>query len=715
MATSLGGAVIPAPRTADARVRTSGVGATPERGGLGGSGFRPDVEGLRAVAVGAVLLFHAGVPFAPGGFVGVDVFFVISGFLITGLLVGELSATGTASLPRFYARRAKRLLPMAAVVLASVAALSWLLQAPVRRMEVAGDVVASALYVVNWRLSERAVDYFGHGGPDSPVQHFWSLAVEEQFYLAWPALLLVVSWGWRRRGGDLRGVLLRTMAVVGGGSLAYCLYQTYLGTEDTYFSTVTRGWELALGGGLALVLTTRRRLPSPLAAVFAWGGLAAIGYAVVRFDTTTEFPGVAALVPTLGVAAVITAGASCLDHGAGRLLTSAPMRHLGRVSYAWYLWHWPVLVFAAEVLGDLSALEGLLFAAASWVPAVLTHHLVEQPFRRSALLSRNVRRALQVGLACTLTAALAGGCLHWSTPQVREALQSQVRGAEAARVTTADDPHQKSADMIRPVPSKAGDDLPRMAEDGCLVPADGTESPTCVYGDATSDTTVVMFGDSHMMQYFPALEGIAQERGWRLVGLTKAACPAADVRTYNDYIKREYTECPEWRENTVRRIVTQEHPDLVVTSGLDRYSVIVSGRRLDRTTSATYLEDGYVRTLRHLREATGARIAVIRDSPRRMDVPACVSEHLEDLDTCAKPRGEVLRHSPVTVRAADRIEGAQVIDPTPLMCPDGVCPAVMGNALVYRDDGHLSATYVATLTPWLDEQLPHLSTSTNVG
>ncbi|MGH8866610.1 MAG: acyltransferase family protein [Actinomycetes bacterium] len=706
MDVALRGARTSDPQTSPTDGTRPGGSGFPHRPGQ--TGFRPDVEGLRAVAVGAVLLFHAGLPFTPGGFVGVDVFFVISGYLITGLLVGELSATGSVSLPRFYARRARRLLPMAAVVLGSVAVASWLVQPPVRRVEVADDVVASALYAVNWRLSERAVDYFASGGFDSPVQHFWSLAVEEQFYLAWPALLLVLAWWARWRAVGLRRVVLPAVVAAGGVSLAYCLLRTYVETGEAYFSSFTRGWELALGGVLALALTGRRRLPVPMAGALAWGGLAAIGYAVVAFDASTRFPGAAALVPTVGVAAVIVAGASSVQHGAGRLLTSRGMRHVGRVSYAWYLWHWPVLVFAGEVFGALSAVEGFVFAAASWVPAVVTHHLVEQPFRRSSMLSAHTRRALQLGLVCTLTAALSGVWLSWTAPQVPEAPQNEVRGAEAARPSTPDNPHQQSVSALRPEPSRADEDRSRMADDGCLVSPGGTRSPRCVYGDTSSDITAVMFGDSHMMQYFPAVEAIANRRGWRLVGLTKAGCPAADVTPFTGIFDREYDECLEWREHTLRRIVRTEEPDLILTSGLERYSVVVDGQRLDRTASAGYLEDGYVRTLRHLREATGAKIAVIRDNPRLLDVPACVSAHLDDLASCAEREDSVLGARSVNVGAAGRVDGAQVIDPTPLMCPDGICPGVMGNALVYRDDGHLSATYVKTLTQWLDEQVPEV-------
>ncbi|MBA2616741.1 MAG: acyltransferase, partial [Rubrobacter sp.] len=348
---------------------------------LSGGGFRPDVEGLRAVAVACVLLYHAGIPFAGGGYVGVDVFFVISGYLITGLLLRELEKTGTVSLARFYSRRAKRLLPLTVVVLAFVVVLSWLLFDPIRMDETSFGVVAAGLYVMNWLLAVEAADYFAAGLQASPVQHFWTLAVEEQFYLVWPALLLAVGWWCRRTGRGLRPTLAAVLAAVAASSLAYGVYSTDAEAGAAYFSTLTRGWELALGGMLALApASALGRLPGWMAGALAWAGLGAVAFAAHRFNDDTLFPGTAALIPTLGTAAIIAAG---LGAGTGsatplgsRLLALGPVRHVGRISYSWYLWHWPPLVFAAAVWGKLSPVEGLAVLAASYVPAVLTHHLV---------------------------------------------------------------------------------------------------------------------------------------------------------------------------------------------------------------------------------------------------------------------------------------------------------------------------------------------------
>ena len=664
------------------------------------------MEGLRAVAVVAVLLYHAGVPFAGGGYVGVDVFFVISGFLITGLLVRELEKTKTVSLARFYSRRAKRLLPLTVVVLAVVAVLSWLLFDPVRMEEVSLGIVAAGLYFMNWLLAARAADYFAAGLEASPVQHFWTLAVEEQFYLVWPVLILAAAWWSRRTGLGLRPVLAAAFAAVAVSSLAYSVYSTQAQAGAAYFSTLTRGWELALGGLLALVPASRfGRLPRAAAGAMAAAGLAAIAFATLRFDDDTLFPGHAALVPTLGTAAIIAAGLATTPAGPSRLLALGPVRHVGRISYSWYLWHWPPLVFAAAIWGKLSPLEGVAVLAASYVPALLTNRLVEKPFLHSETLSRYPRKALALGGACTATSVALGLMLLALTPTIPEAPEGGVAGASALR---DDYSLQESAEAVHPTPREAEkkENRPRMYSDGCHLDLEETRSPECVYGNPSSETTVVLFGDSHAMQWFPALNELAKERDWRLLGFSKSACPPAKVRVYSTGLRREYRECEEWRERTLGRIVREEEPSLVVTSMLNRYRAREGGKGLPRDASNEAMVDGYASTLKTLRSA-GAPVAVIEDVPRPdKDVPECVSQSLDRLQDCAFPRGKALEGPRINVLAAEEVEGTSLIDPTPMVCPGETCPAVIGDALVYRNGAHLTRTYVNTLTPWLGEQLP---------
>lgn len=679
--------------------------------------FRPDVEGLRAAAIVAVLLYHAGVPVVSGGYVGVDVFFVISGFLITRLLISELERSGAVSVARFYARRAKRLLPAVACVLVVVAVLTGLLLPPAQRATVARDLVAAGVYIVNWKLSAQAVNYFDIGWQASPVQHFWSLAVEEQFYLVWPALLLGVAWWVRRRGRGMRSPFAVAVGAVAAASLAYSAYLTFTQADTAYFSTLARGWEFAVGGGLAIVpARVWPRLPRRAAAATAWAGIGALAWATLRFDDQTLFPGAAALVPTLGAAAIIAAGSASGPSAASRdpaaaasplpaptrALTLRPVRYVGRISYAWYLWHWPLLIFAASTLNGLSSWQGLMVVAVSGVAAVATHHLIEEPFRRARNFVHYPRRALALGATCTAVAVLPGLLLPVTVQPVPMKPVGNVTGAPALRRGHST---QSSIDAVHPAPHKAGKDWPRAYTDGCHVRRLGVKSPKCVYGDPSSDTTVVLFGDSHALMYFPPLNALAKKRHWRLVSLTKSGCPPPETTLYNTGLKRRYGECDKWREHALHRMEDM-HPDMIVMTGRATYSVVDGGKRVHQRASAQALARGYVAALHDLRD-TGAHLVVIRDDPHPdKNVPNCVSRWPRHLGKCATPRSEALSYTPVGARAAARVKGVDLLDPTRVLCRDKTCPGVIGDALVYMVEDHLTATYARTLAPWLGRKLP---------
>lgn len=672
-----------------------------------GRRFRPDIEGLRAIAIVAVLLAHAGVPFLAGGYVGVDVFFVISGFLITGLLVRELEGTGTISLRGFYARRAKRLLPLSAVLLATVGVLSMILLSPLRNTEVAGDIIASALYVANWHFAAQSVDYFAQGLEPSPVLHLWSLAIEEQFYVVWPGLMLVVTWIFRRRGHSVRPILWVAVLAIFAGSLVYGIVLTDDKPAFAYFSTFARAWELGLGAALALIGTLK--LPRLAAAALGWAGIAAIVYASFVFTGDTAFPGVAALVPTLGAAALILSGTALaataggvtgLKAGAGWVLSLAPVRYVGRISYSWYLWHWPFLIFAAAIWGPrLSVAAGLLAVAASWVPTQLTHMLIEDPVRRAPALRRLPNRAIALGLACMAVAVGVGIGLRESQPSVRLAKLGDVPGAAAL----VDQPvPQETATALRPNPLKARADRGRSYYEGCMVGIEGTNSNKCLYGNPTGDRTLILFGDSHAMQYFPAVEELAEIHGWRLIVLTKAECPPEEVEVKSMVEDREYSQCDVWRQEAFKRIEKGGKSVTVVMSGDTEYTPYgANGEQLSGREAAEAMEAGYLRTLKRI-EAAGPHTVVIRDNPTSTeDIPSCVSEDIQHLGRCAFPRRKEWDKE-YDVRAAEASPDTHLVDFIGDICPGEVCRAVIGNALVYRDKDHLTATFARTLEPMLE-------------
>ncbi|HEX4730564.1 MAG TPA: acyltransferase family protein [Solirubrobacterales bacterium] len=665
--------------------------------------FRPDIEGLRAVAIVAVLLCHAGLASFAGGYVGVDVFFVISGYLITRLLLGELDHTGTASLPRFYARRIRRLLPLSALLLATVAALSFAIFSPVRAGEVAHDIVACATWTANWHFAAQSVDYFAQGTEPSPVQHLWSLSIEEQFYVVWPGLLLAVTWAWRRRGRSPRLVLCVLLAAILAASFAYNLHVTSAEPAAAYFSTFGRAWELALGAALAVLGDVRLRRPAAI--VLGWVGLAAIVWAVLAFGSETPFPGTAALLPTLGCAALILAGSAAdgVDRaGPAGLLSLPPCRYVGRISYAWYLWHWPALIFAAALWGPLSPAAGLAVVAASWVPTALSHRLVEEPFRHARRLVAKPSLALALGLACTAIAVVSSVLLVDLQVTEKTAPISAVKGAAALR-------HEKvpeeNAAALRPNPLKAYADRGRLYADGCLVGIQGTNSDRCLYGDPHGHRTLFLFGDSHAMQYFPPLEKVAVRNHWRLIALTKAECTPAEIEVRSMIADREYSQCDVWRRGALERIETAARSTTVVIAGDTAYTPYgPDGEELHGRAAAAAMEEGLLATLRRL-HGRGLRTVVMTDTPAAPDeIPACISEHLHEFGACAfrQHRGPDVTFER---RAARRAPGSHLVDLTPEICPQHLCRAVIGNALTYRDDSHLTATFARTLSPWLERGL----------
>ena len=641
-------------------------------------GFRPDVEGLRAVAVGLVLLYHAGLPFVPAGFVGVDVFFVISGFLITGLLVKEMRQTGRISLAGFYARRAKRLLPAAALVLATTVLMTVAFLPRTRWSDVGGDIVSAALYVVNWRLAGRSVDYLAEDAVASPVQHYWSLAVEEQYYLLWPVLLLIASW-WARRGGRSTGTSLwigvgTLLGCVALSSLAWSVYLTGHEAASAFFVTTTRMWELAIGAAVALAAAALVRLPRRLAAVLGWAGLAAIAASALVYSTNTPWPSSAALLPTLGAAAVIAAGAAAGPAGPAALLGTGPFRWVGGLSYSLYLWHWPLLVFAAAYLGGLGPGRGLAVAAVSVIPAWLTHKLVENPIRFSRRISRQPRLALTLGAGLTLVGVVGG-----LVPVVALARATDDIG-------------------IHPNPLAATKDVPDAYARGCQAPESTAEPVTCLYGDPDGQVTVAVVGDSKILQWISALDTIGERRGWRVQTYTKSACSFTAATISLD--GAPYDTCTRWNAAVLDRL-RADPPDAVVTS---------QGRR-------TALDGGSEAMAAGLRDRwsqlarSGVWVAVVLDNPHPPDevspVYECVSQHPDAPRACAFARDEAARSgaSSPQLAAAKGLRGVQVIDLTDDICPGDRCPPVIGNVLVYRQGSHLTRTYVDTLAPRLEKAL----------
>ncbi|WP_166442241.1 acyltransferase family protein [Nakamurella flava] len=677
---------------------------------------RPDIEGLRAVAVLLVVLFHAGVPGIPGGFVGVDVFFVISGYLITGHLLTELQAHGRIRLGAFYARRARRLLPLATVVIVAMLLVYQAAASVLETRTVALDALWTALFAMNVNLAMKGVDYQANQDP-SPFNHFWSLGVEEQFYLLWPALLLVGFVLVARRlrtPGAQQLALAGLVGLVAAGSFVWTLDQMVKAPAQSYFLLPTRAWELAVGGLVALAAPWLARRGSLQNGLLALAGLGLVGLAATQYSEATVFPGAAALLPVLGTAAVLAGGLTG-DHAVQRFaLGTRPMTAIGRWSYGWYLWHWGPLVLCATLLGrDLTVQEGLLLAAVTLTLAAATFSAIETPFRSRLVFVRRPRSGLLLGAGCVgLSVVLALSVLQTLGPATGDpSRQAAVVAVDSGRVDVL------SVAATGPVPgnlSPSLDDAGRDAPD--LAAADGQScharivSPelsengtgTCVSGGTENGSrTVMLLGDSHAHQWLPALQEIAPTRDWRLINLTKGACPLYDVQLVNNQLQRDYTECYDWRTKVWERVAA-ERPAMIVVS-----AAIFSEREGD---FAARWSTGVDTTLARL-QSTGATIVMIADTPfPRKDIPKCLAAHLSDAQSCAfsVDAGQSDPQRRAATTAAAQRAGVTVVDPTAWFCGPTDCPAVLGNALVYRDNSHVSTVYARQVAPLLAAVLPAL-------
>ena len=672
----------------------------------GDRGFRTDIEGLRAVAVLLVVAGHAGVPWLTGGYVGVDVFFVISGFLITSLLLREAEQTGRISVARFYGRRAVRLLPAAALVLlATLAAARFFLPA-VRIGDICRDALAATGYVANLRFAEIGTDYLSADRPPSPFQHFWSLAVEEQFYLVWPLLILAAAHLGRRRRP-----LAAVLAVLVAASFVLSVTETVRSQPWAYFGPHTRAWELGAGALLALGATRLRRLPGAARAGLAWAGATAILLAAWRFGESTAYPGWRAALPVAGAVALIAAGGA----GAGALLALRPLQFVGRLSYSWYLWHWPVLLIAPAALGVRGTIgQKLLLAAAALGLAWATHRWVENPLRHRPALRDRARRGLGLGAALSGAMAAAAALMllmpHGVTAGARRpdlAATLAAAADPAAELTRTIEASRRMGALpanLRPALAAAGRDRPRVWSDGCHADVPAVTVPDgCVYGDPAGPRTVVLFGDSHAAQWFPALEKLAADGHWRLVEVTKSSCSAADVPLWHDTLKRAYSECTAFHRAAVERIRALR-PALVVVGSSFNYRPAAPAADL-----AGQWRAAWDRTFDQLR-SSGARVAAIADTPyMARSVPDCLAEpaNAAHAGNCTRSlrsavRGPEQREVFLSYAGSER---ATVINPTAWLCTDA-CPPVIGNVLVYRDSNHLTTTYATLLAPLLSAHLP---------
>lgn len=646
-------------------------------------GYRGDIEGLRAVAILLVVAAHAKVHWLAGGFVGVDVFYVLSGYLITGLLVQEIQTTRNLRFADFYARRLRRLLPALMLMLAVTCVLGWLLLAPGEQPGQAKAGVGAALWLSNFYFAFSQMGYFAPGTETNLFLHTWSLGVEEQFYLVWPLLLVLVMGAWQGAKNPPSARRLKWgMVGIFVLSLALSLYWTRNAPHLAFYMMPSRAWQFALGGltflrfgAPAYQPDARARRGTWLIAA-SWIGLGLIVLAAWLLDEHVAYPGTWALLPSFGAALVLAAGSHGSMAGAGRLLSLRPMQAIGRVSYAWYLWHWPALLLGAALLDFSNGWNRAALAVLSLLIAFLSYHFFETPIRRNRKLIARPRMAVFVALALMIVAG--SFALRWRN----------------AAVQRMDSPEQLPYELVRT-------DAPIIYGMDCDEWYHSADVHICAFGDKSAAHTAVALGDSVALQWFPVYAQVFDKPGWRLLVVTKSSCPMVAVPIFYPRIGREYTECAQWRHDGLLEIASLK-PDVVIFGSTFTYDY----------TQTQWIE-GTRQVLRSL-SANAKQVYVMRSTPTLpFDGPSCLAPRswlyraLSSRARCTGPAHTVLADNVYQWLGAASTPFANVhlVDMTNSVCPGGLCRAQINGKIVFRDDQHMSATFAQSLGPALENAL----------
>ncbi len=608
----------------------------------------PQIQALRAVAAVLVVIYHAKV--TSGGYIGVDIFYVISGFLITGLLLRELDGTGSLALKAFYLRRIKRLLPASFFVLFVTAIVAWTVYPTTLRHGLGKDIAAAGAYVSNYLFALWQMDYQNLNATPPVVIHYWSLAVEEQFYLFWPFIILALY-----RFGARRAVFIGVAAI----TIASFLLSLFLTPREpiwSFYSLPTRAWELGIGA-LLLFIPKRIRFSSN----YGWAALALILYGTLTFTDKTPFPGTAALVPVIGTAFAI-ASLNNWPSAMNRFGNLKIVQWLGEISYPLYLWHWPVLVIPSVAWGrSLVAYELLICVLLTALLADLTHRFIEDPIRYS---KPHPKLVIKSGAAATAASLMMGAAIYLS-------FNDEIKLDNGRSYSVSE--------LIK---------RPVIYDDDCHVNNGETVSPECTYGERGAKRKIVLFGDSHAAQWFPALAKLANEKNFELISLTKSACPGPAVEKV-DAGEYKNSDCFAWRDNSLERIAELK-PYAVIFSGFQHFQVPAgySSRR-------EWWQAGQKRTLNSLR-GNASHIVYITDTPHpQQDIPACLAGGvISDCDD-SKPS------EPIS------IPGLKVVNPTPWLCADK-CSSVINGNVAYRDGSHISIAMSESLAQPLGLALKRL-------
>ena len=638
--------------------------------------LRLDIQKLRTFAVLGVVIFHLWPEALPGGYIGVDVFFVISGYLISSHLFKELSG-GTFKFSNFWARRARRILPSAAVVLVATAIAVATITLILDRTKAFKHIVGSLLFVENWMLAGDSVNYLAKEEAPLPTQHYWSLSVEEQFYLVWPIVVFLI---WRLAKSKALTAAKIVIAAVFVVSYLYSIFATMHDASPAYFSTFTRVWEFCAG---ALVALLAKSPGARFASCWYYLGWALLFGSFFFIDSNTLFPGYIAIVPVLGAALVIWVN-SPLQNNQFLPITNRANVLISDVSFALYLWHWPLIVFANELTGrplnDL-VLVGLLVLGI--VLAWLTTRFVEKPIRFGKRLKKvSSKRFLLASLSGLTALALAFGGA-WQL--------SRVARAEAV----ANFQKQPTDGQLQPDPRLASLDVSKIATGSkCASQGSVAAVKVCHFGNKDAEVSVAVLGDSHMMALFPAVEEMAAKRGWKITTYVRSACPFIGRHFVTVRDPRE-AACNRWNDKVRVILEKQEAFDFVFVTANHKDGLIGSPE---------YGAKSFQLAWQPLINR-GTKVVAVRDVPLMVGALECLQRNLKNAAYCAMPASEDVLGNDSLFTAAKQTPGVYPIDLIPTICPNDVCQIALNGFTVMRDHGHLTASFAKSLAPIIEKEL----------
>jgi peptidoglycan/LPS O-acetylase OafA/YrhL len=627
--------------------------------------------------------------------------------VITGLLMREHQGTGHTSILHFYARRCRRILPAATLVILVVVFFTYLLLGVVTGNNTADDGRWAAVFLANFHFEALGTNYLAATRPPSPLQNYWTLSVEEQFYVVFPTLFLLVARA--KRLFSLRARLSVALGVVIIASYWLSIAQTASHPQAAYFSPFTRAWELALGGLVAVCTPWLKRIPSDFAALVTWAGLAAILYSSFAFNALTGYPGSVVAIPVVGTAMVIAGGVAIPRYGAESLLGLRPMRWLGKLSYSLYLWHWPVLIIAAQRVGktSLSVGQNLLLVLVALVISIATYHLVENPIRHWRLPAR---RTVLWGAGLVLTTVLALS-LVLVTQSVSDPSYDVVPAPNNQTVLNQVNAASKITTVpkgIEPSLAAAGNDWSTVGGNlhyPCTLTAGLPVSKiqVCTGGDPQGRHLMIVYGDSHIIMWYPAFEAMAKAAHWRLVMFSQYYCPGALLTVTNPPdvapVNGPYAPCDSFHRMAVSEI-NALHPNMVVISQEDLYTRPTGDRKAPTLFSAAEWQQGLTRLLNAIVVPNVKKIVLGNIPILHQSGPACLAAHLDDVQACSVRLDDLPGGSSPPFAQAERraaaATGTQYVDPTPWLCAT-VCTAIISHYCVYLDQFHITGTYAKYL------------------